>query len=65
MKGRNNPTRNIVQSTRRDLSHRKNDVSTLAATLLNLCNRGGMSSKMRKGRNASKKVGNQWSTLPP
>jgi len=37
----------------------KNDVLTLSATLLNLCDMGEMkSSKMRKGRNASKKVVN-------
>jgi len=59
MKGHNNDTTIMVQTTRCDLSHHKNDILTPSATLLNLCNRGGMSSKMSKGRNASKKVGNQ------
>jgi len=42
-----------------DLSHHKYDVLSLAAALLNLCNRGGMKSfKKSKGRSASKRVGN-------
>jgi len=51
----------MVQPTTCDLSHRKIEVLAVSATLLNLCNRGGMkSSKMSKGRNVSKKVGNHW-----
>ena len=61
LKGRNNTTTIIVQPTTCDMSHRKNYVLARSATLLNLCKRGGMkSSKMRKGRNVSKKVGNHW-----
>jgi len=39
----------------------QNYVLALLATLLNLCNRGGMKSfTMGKGRNVSKKVGSHW-----
>ena len=42
----------------------KNGVITLSATLLTLCNRGAMKiCKLCKGRNASKKVGNHWTTV--
>jgi len=50
----------MVQPTTCDLSDHKNYVLVLLATLLNLCNRGGMKNfKMNKRRNVSKEFGNQ------